>query len=66
MDRNAAVELPLRPIAKRTTVYLPASIKISKPTAEINEKLDKLGTHQQIKIVGRLINFVKINNLVSV
>ncbi|GKV64843.1 MULTISPECIES: endonuclease [unclassified Sporosarcina] len=44
MDRKAAVEMPLRPIAKRTTVYLPASIKISKPTAEINEKLDKLNT----------------------
>ncbi|WP_301107838.1 endonuclease [Sporosarcina sp.] len=42
MYRKAAVELPLRTIAKRTTVYLPASIKFFKPTAEINEKLDKL------------------------
>ncbi|GKV64848.1 MULTISPECIES: hypothetical protein [unclassified Sporosarcina] len=43
MGRKVAVELPLRPIAKRTTVYLPAFIKTSKLLAEINEKTDKLG-----------------------
>ncbi|MDV6376979.1 hypothetical protein ORD22_01710 [Sporosarcina sp. GW1-11] len=42
MERKAAVMLPLKPIAKRTTVYLPSTINLRKPTAEINEKLVKL------------------------
>ena len=42
MSRKAAIMLPLKPIAKRTTVYLPSTIYLRKPTAEINEKLVKL------------------------
>ncbi|PIC65913.1 endonuclease [Sporosarcina sp. P16a] len=42
MTRKAAVVLPLKPIAKRTTVYLPSTINLRKPTAEINERLVKL------------------------
>lgn len=42
MKRKAAIMLPLKPIAKRTTVYLPSTIKLRKPTAEINEKLIQL------------------------
>ncbi|WP_158232902.1 hypothetical protein [Sporosarcina sp. P2] len=34
--------LPLKPIAKRTTVYLPPTINLRKPTAEINDKLVRL------------------------
>ncbi|GKV64846.1 hypothetical protein NCCP2331_09990 [Sporosarcina sp. NCCP-2331] len=51
MHRKAAVELPLRLIAKRTTSNFPASIKISKPTAEINEMLE-----------SKLICFVWVEN----
>lgn len=42
MKRKAATMLPLKPIAKRTTVYLPSTINLRKPTAEINNKLVKL------------------------
>lgn len=42
MSRKAAVELPLRPIAKPTTVYLPSSVQLTKPTVEINDKLTRL------------------------
>ena len=33
---------PLRPIAKRTTIYLPTTYKLTRPTSEINEKLKNL------------------------
>lgn len=42
MQRKAMIELPLRPIAHRTTIYLPDSIKLEKPTAEINAQLKQL------------------------
>ncbi|MBD7985176.1 endonuclease [Sporosarcina sp. Sa2YVA2] len=42
MNRKALPIQPLRPIAKRTTIYLPATYQIKKPTAEINEKLSSL------------------------
>lgn len=42
MPRKLPIELPVRPIAKRTTIYLPTSINITKPTVEITEKLEKL------------------------
>lgn len=42
MNRKALPIQPLRPIAKRTTIYLPATYQIEKPTAEINEKLSSL------------------------
>jgi len=44
MNRKALSVQPLRPIAKRTTIYLPAQFKLLKPTSEINVKLDKLDT----------------------
>lgn len=42
MERKAAIMLPLKPIANRTTVYLPSTVNLRKPTAEINDKLVKL------------------------
>jgi len=44
MNRKALPVQPLRPIAKRTTIYLPEKFKLLKPTSEINVKLDKLDT----------------------
>ncbi|MEK4023914.1 endonuclease [Sporosarcina sp. FSL W7-1283] len=44
MKRKEAVELPRRPVSKRTTIYLPSTISLLKPTAEINEKLNRLDT----------------------
>ncbi|WP_438296403.1 endonuclease [Sporosarcina sp. FA15] len=44
MNRKALPVQSLRPIAKRTTIYLPTKFKLLKPTTEINEKLDKLHT----------------------
>lgn len=42
MNRKALPVQPLRPIAKRTTIYWPLKFNLLKPTSEINEKLDKL------------------------
>lgn len=42
MDRKKLPEQCFRPIAKRTTVYLPAKFKLQKPTLEINDKLHLL------------------------
>lgn len=42
MKRKALPVQPFRPIAKRTTVYLPTTYQIEKPTAEINDKLSSL------------------------
>ncbi|MBO0601195.1 endonuclease [Sporosarcina sp. E16_3] len=44
MNRKALPIQPIRPIAKRTTIYLPEKFKLVKPTSEINLKLDKLDT----------------------
>lgn len=44
MNRKALSVLPLRTIAKRSTIYLPEKFKLLKPTSEINVKLDKLDT----------------------
>jgi len=44
MNRKALPIQPIRPIAKRTTIYLPEKFKLLKPTSEINVKLDKLDT----------------------
>ncbi|WP_052483933.1 hypothetical protein [Bacillus sp. OxB-1] len=44
MARKTIREQPLKPIAKRTTIYLPSSYEIARPTKEINEKLSKLNT----------------------
>lgn len=42
MNRKAFVLPPLREVSKRTTIYLPSTIKLIKPTKEINEKLHNL------------------------
>lgn len=42
MSRKSLPEQSLRAIAKRTTIYLPATFKLDKPTDEINEKLNLL------------------------
>lgn len=44
MDRKKLPEQRFRPIAKRTTIYLPAKIKLQKPTLEINDKLHILNS----------------------
>ncbi|WP_318615790.1 endonuclease [Sporosarcina sp. YIM B06819] len=44
MSRKAMPIQPLRSIAARTTIYLPAKYELSKPTSEINERLNKLHT----------------------
>ncbi|MCM3636856.1 endonuclease [Sporosarcina luteola] len=44
MDRKSLPSNPLRTIAKRTTIYLPTSYRMAKPTAEINEKLSALSS----------------------
>ncbi len=44
MNRKALPIQPIRPIAKRTTIYLSEKFKLLKPTSEINLKLDKLDT----------------------
>ena len=44
MNRKSLPEQPLRSVAKRTTVYLPAKINLQKPTFEINEKLNFLSS----------------------
>ncbi|EGQ27233.1 hypothetical protein HMPREF9372_0920 [Sporosarcina newyorkensis 2681] len=33
-----------KPVSKRTTIYLPSTFSLLKPTVEINEKLNKLNT----------------------
>lgn len=42
MQQKAMPVQPLRPIAKRTTIYLPETTKLTKPTAEINNALENL------------------------
>ena len=44
MNRKSLPEQPLRSVAKRTTVYLPTKFTLQKPTFEINEKLNFLGS----------------------
>lgn len=44
MNRKSLPEQPIRSIAKRTTVYLPATFSLQKPTFEINAKLNFLST----------------------
>ena len=39
MERKAFHLPPLKPIAKRTTIYLPQEIELQRPTREINDKL---------------------------
>ncbi len=54
---------PLRPIAKRTTIYLPATIKLTKPTAEINEHLKHL--HDLLSTSEEQICIATIHKLFS-
>lgn len=42
MKRKAPIVLPLRPIANRTTIYLPETIQLTSPTKEIHEALKHL------------------------
>lgn len=42
MNRKSMPQQPLRPIAKRTTIYLPTTCNLTKPTSEINKKLNNL------------------------
>lgn len=42
MSRKSMIEQPLRSIAKRTTIYLPKTILLSRPTSEINGRLKNL------------------------
>lgn len=67
MIRKEAVELPPRPVSKRTTIYLPSTIFLKKPTAEINEKLNKLDTFicQEGKIVCHALLFKLFNRSCS-
>lgn len=44
MIRKMISSLPLRTVAKRTTIYLPTSYRLEKPTSEINEKLSALSS----------------------
>ncbi|MCG7344359.1 endonuclease [Sporosarcina sp. ACRSL] len=44
MDRKILPTQPLRTIAKRTSIYLPTTYKIEKPTVEINMKLSTLSS----------------------
>lgn len=65
MQRKAMPVQPLRPIAKRTTIYLPETIKLTKPTSEINERLKYLGhlfnnTEETIRIPIIYNTFVPI------
>ncbi len=42
MNRKALVPLPLRPIANRTTIYLPETIQLTSPTQDIHQALKHL------------------------
>lgn len=42
MNRKALVPLPLRPIANRTTIYLPETIPLTSPTQDIHQALKHL------------------------
>lgn len=65
MNRKALPVQPLRPIAERTTIYLPAKFNLMKPTSEINKKLNKLhtlfGDSQQVVSIHKA--FGKFNAL---
>ncbi|WP_340740545.1 hypothetical protein [Sporosarcina sp. FSL K6-5500] len=56
-------EQPLRPIAKRTTIYLPERFILDKPTFEINDKLNTLCTffHHSNTLVSVPVTFEKFN-----
>lgn len=67
MSRKAMPEQPLRPIAKRTTIYLPEKFILHKPTFEINAKLNTLCTlfQHSNKQVSVPIIFAKFNPLLA-
>ena len=65
MGRKAAVELPLRPIAKRTTVYLPDDIIIKRPTFEINEQIKNLEEYFKTKDITRSLLEYRAQSILS-
>lgn len=42
MQRKRQLQQKIKPIAKRSTIYLPVDIQLTKPTSEINKQFEKL------------------------
>lgn len=61
MNRKRRMPYKLKKIADRTTIYLPNEIKISKPTAEINEQYKKLAL--LLSLSENYIEFFRQNTL---
>ena len=63
MARKKPVQRNMRPIAKRSTIYLPEDLILKKPTFEINDQYEKLAILQEL--LQDHTNFFKMTNSVK-
>lgn len=63
MNRKLIYDMPLKKLPQRTTIYLPDSIILEKPTREINHALDRLETLHMTTLDSDLYNELYLGNI---